>query len=53
MDGNDERQLTFSVSQTAVGLVIGRGGSNIKDLEQRFRVKVNIGKLFERMETNQ
>lgn len=43
MDGNGE-QLTFTVSQTSVGLVIGRGGSNIKDLEQKYRVKVNIGK---------
>lgn len=42
MDGNGE-QLTFSVSQTVVGLVIGRGGSNIKDLEQKFNIRVNIG----------
>lgn len=45
MDGHGE-QLTFSVSQSSVGLVIGRGGANIKDLEQKFRVKVNIGKIF-------
>lgn len=45
-EGNGE-QLTFTVSQTSVGLVIGRGGANIKDLEQKFRVKVNIGKIFE------
>lgn len=45
MDGNGE-QVTFSVGKNSVGLVIGRGGSNIKDLEQKFRVKVNIGKII-------
>lgn len=45
MDGNGE-QLTFTVNQSAVGLVIGRGGSTIKDLQQNYNVKVNIGELY-------
>lgn len=44
MDSNGE-QLTFTVGQSSVGLVIGRGGSNIRDLEQKYGVKVNIGKI--------
>lgn len=39
-----EDQLTFTVSKSSVGMIIGRGGSKIKELEQNFNVKLNIGK---------
>lgn len=46
MDGNGEK-LTFTISKGSVGLVIGRGGSNIKDVQTKYHVSVNIGKLIE------
>lgn len=42
-DGGD--QLSFTINKSNVGLVIGRGGSKIKELEQRYHVKLNIGKM--------
>lgn len=48
MDSSDGQgdQVTFAVSKTSVGTIIGRGGSKIKELESRFHVKLNIGELF-------
>lgn len=47
MDCNDDQgdQIAFTVNKSSVGSIIGRGGSKIKELEQRFHVKLNIGKL--------
>lgn len=42
-NGQDER-LSFTINKSNVGLVIGRGGSKIKELEQTFGVRLNIGK---------
>lgn len=44
-DGQGD-QVTFTVSKSSVGSIIGRGGSKIKELESRFHVKLNIGELF-------
>lgn len=48
MDGNDNGgdQMSFTINKSNVGLVIGRGGSKIKELEQTFHVRLNIGKAF-------
>lgn len=37
-------QIDVGVSQSSVGLIIGRGGSKIKELEQRYNVSLRIGK---------
>lgn len=47
--GNNDQQcdqITFAISKSNVGLVIGRGGSKIKELENRYNVKLNIGKCI-------
>lgn len=41
-DGDD--QMSFNIKKSNVGLVIGRGGSKIKELQERFHVRLNIGK---------
>lgn len=41
-DGQDE-EVAFAINKSNVGLVIGRGGSKIKELEQKFHVRLNIG----------
>lgn len=35
---------TIEIDQSNVGLIIGRGGSKIKELEEKFRVNLKIGK---------
>lgn len=40
--GDDSSSM--NVDRNNVGLVIGRGGSTIKEIEHRYRVRVNIGK---------
>lgn len=42
--GGGGDQISFTISKSNVGMVIGRGGSKIKELEQRFQVRLNIGK---------
>lgn len=37
---------SFQVDKRHVGIVIGRGGANIREVEQRFNVKMKIGRLF-------
>lgn len=47
--GNNDQQcdqITFTISKSNVGLVIGRGGSKIKELENRYSVKLNIGRCI-------
>lgn len=34
----------IEIDQSNVGLIIGRGGSKIKELEEKFRVVLKIGK---------
>lgn len=46
MNADDGDQTTFTIKKSNVGMVIGRGGSKIKELEQRFQVKLDIGKYF-------
>lgn len=43
-DDNGDR--SFELDQRFVGIVIGRGGSNIRDVEQRFNVRMKIGEYF-------
>lgn len=43
-DRREDEELVFTVNKSNVGLVIGRGGSKIKELEQNFHVRLNIGK---------
>lgn len=48
-NGNNDQQydqITFTISKSNVGLVIGRGGSKIKELENRYSVKLNISKCI-------
>lgn len=35
--------ITFEIEQSNVGAVIGRGGSNIREVEQKFNVNLKIG----------
>lgn len=41
---DDHGDRSFELDQRHVGIVIGRGGSNIRDVEQRFNVRMKIGK---------
>lgn len=44
--GNHDQQsdqITFTINKSNVGLVIGRGGSKIKELERTYNVKLEIG----------
>lgn len=38
--------ISFEIDRNRVGLVIGKGGSTIKDIEQRFNVSMKIGMYF-------
>lgn len=40
---DNDGSATIEVDQGKVGTIIGRGGSKIKEIEERFRVKVRIG----------
>lgn len=44
MDSGQDEQMSFTVNKSNVGLIIGRGGSKIKDLQQKHRVHLDIGK---------
>lgn len=43
-----EDAITFEVDHSNVGMVIGRGGSKIREIEEKFQVKLSIGKSFSR-----
>lgn len=43
-DDNGDR--SFELDQRYVGIVIGRGGSNIREVEQRFNVRMKIGEYL-------
>lgn len=43
---NSGDAITFEVIHSNVGMVIGRGGSKIREIEERFQVKLSIGKHF-------
>lgn len=38
----DKNKLTFVVSEGQAGLAIGKGGANIKSLEEQFKKKVEV-----------
>ena len=42
-DGS-QQTLTIEVAKNKVGMVIGRGGSTVREIQDRFNVNVNIGK---------
>lgn len=43
MDSNDA--ISFEIDQSNVGMVIGKGGSKIREIEGRFAVQLQIGKF--------
>lgn len=40
---DDGDSLVFEVESTHIGMVIGRGGSKIKEIQEKFNVHMNIG----------
>lgn len=38
--------ISFEIDQSNVGLVIGRGGSKIKMIQEKYNVNLNIGKFL-------
>lgn len=44
-DGQED-QVTFGVGKSSVGAIIGRQGSKIKELQEQFHVRINIGMFF-------
>lgn len=40
----EEDDNNFEIPQRNVGMVIGRGGSNIRDVEQKCNVRIKVGK---------
>lgn len=42
-DNDGDNGVTFTVPKSNVGLIIGRGGSKIKELKQRYSVSLKIG----------
>lgn len=39
--------ISFEIDQNRIGLLIGKGGSTIKEIKQRFSVDVEIGRHFD------
>lgn len=44
--------ISFEVGKQHVGMVIGRRGATIKDIEQRFNVTLKIGKEVKKKKQN-
>lgn len=42
-DGGDE--ISFEIDHRHVGMVIGRGGCKIKEIQEKYNVNLNIGKF--------
>uniref|UniRef100_A0A336M3K0 RNA helicase n=1 Tax=Culicoides sonorensis TaxID=179676 RepID=A0A336M3K0_CULSO len=43
-DGFRSNAISMTTSSSNVGSIIGRGGSNIKDMQQKFNVRINVDK---------
>lgn len=40
---NSDDAISFEIAQSNVGMVIGRGGSKIREIEEKYQVKLQIG----------
>lgn len=40
--------ISFEIDSGSVGMVIGRGGAKIREIEEKFQVNLNIGKNVRR-----
>ncbi len=43
MNGNAPRFIRFKIAKDKIGMVIGKGGSTIREITEKFGVEINIG----------